>query len=180
MRKLAPIMVFNREVDFNFVFGKLNAEDFIRYANVLIEYFRKKNEPVPSRGRLPASPTKPVQPVQVLVPLFIDDGHLYSKTKFYTHYEAAYIMENFGLYFKSKGCEVVSDDFSFTFDVKGPVEEDEWEAECEDEINEEYKGSNCLSTEDGRESTVETGLTTVFEAKPQTTTTKKDEQLATI
>jgi hypothetical protein len=99
-KNLATAIVFGPNVDFDYVFKMLNADDFIRYANVLNEHFRKKNEPVLSRGihRGPASPTK-----TVLLPLFIDDGHLYSNTRVYTHYLAAYIKEKLGLYIKSKG-----------------------------------------------------------------------------
>jgi hypothetical protein len=39
----------------------------------------------------------------VVLPLFVDDGNLYSKTKVYTYCEAAYIQKKFVLYFKSKG-----------------------------------------------------------------------------
>lgn len=48
----------------------------------------------------------------------------------------------------------------------------------EDDIYEECKACNCSNTAEGRQSTVETDLSTGFDAEPHTTITNKDEPLA--
>lgn len=58
------------------------------------------------------------------------------------------------------------------------VMENNHENEKEDDIYEEYKACNCSNAAEGRQSTVETDLSTGFDAEPQTTTINKDEPLA--